>query len=68
MAPADEAIPTELVAGSPLRVKYLAAPDGRSAHEILGERLASADAVAATPPPSRRRERSVFGTLHVPRR
>ena len=68
MAPADEAVLTELVAGSPLRVKYLAAPDRQSAHEILGERLASADAVAATPPPPKRRERSVFGTLHVPRR
>ena len=68
MAPADEAVLTDLVAGSPLRVKYLAAPDRRSAHDILGERLASADAVAATPPPPKRRERSVFGTLHVPRR
>jgi DNA helicase HerA-like ATPase len=68
MAPADATVLTELVAGSPLRVKYLAAPDRQSAHEILGERLASADAVAATPPPPRRRERSVFGTLHVQRR
>jgi DNA helicase HerA-like ATPase len=68
MAPADEAVLSELVAGSPLRVKYLVAPDRPSAHEILGERLASADAVAATPPPPKRRERSVFGTLHVPRR
>lgn len=33
----------------------------------IGARLASADAVAATPPPGRR-ERSVFGTLHVSRR
>ena len=33
-------------------------PDRPSAHEILGERLASADAVAATPPPPKRRERS----------
>jgi hypothetical protein len=47
--------------------RYLAAPDRQSAHEILGERLASADAAAATPPPPRLRERSVFGTLHVPR-
>jgi DNA double-strand break repair helicase HerA and related ATPase len=68
MAPADATVLMEPVAGSPLRVKYLAAPDRQSAHEILGERLASADAVAATPPPPRRRERSVFGTLHVPRR
>ena len=49
-------------------MKYLAAPDRPSAHEILGERLASADAVAGTPPPPERRERSVFGTLHVSRR
>jgi hypothetical protein len=68
MAPADATALTELVAGSPLRVKYLAAPDRQSAHEILGERLASAHAVAATPPLPRRRERSVFGTLHVQRR
>jgi DNA helicase HerA-like ATPase len=40
MAPADATVLTELVAGSPLRVKYLAAPDRQSAHEILGERLA----------------------------
>jgi DNA double-strand break repair helicase HerA and related ATPase len=68
MAPADEEVRASLVAESPLRVKYFAAPDRESAHEILGERLASADAVAATPPPPKRRERSVFGTLHVSRR
>jgi hypothetical protein len=56
------------MAASPLRVKYFAAPDRESAHEILGERLASAAAVASTPPPPKRRERSVFGTLHVTRR
>jgi DNA helicase HerA-like ATPase len=68
MAPADEEVRARLVAESPLRVKYFAAPDRESAHEILGERLASADAVAASPPPPKRRERSVFGTLHVSRR
>ena len=57
-----------LVEGSPLRVKYFAAPDRESAAEILGARIASADKVAATPPPPGRRERSVFGTLHVSRR
>jgi DNA double-strand break repair helicase HerA and related ATPase len=68
MAPADEDIRTRLVAESPLRVRTFAAPDRESAAEILGARLASADAVAATPPPPGRRERSVFGTLHVSRR
>jgi DNA helicase HerA-like ATPase len=68
MAPADPEVREGLVAASPLRVKYFAAPDRESAHEILGERLASAQAVAATPPPPKRRERSVFGTLHVSRR
>jgi DNA double-strand break repair helicase HerA and related ATPase len=68
MAPADEDVRTRLVAESPLRVKTFAAPDRESAAEILGARLASADAVAATPPPPGRRERSVFGTLHVSRR
>ncbi len=68
MAPADEAVRERLTSQSPLRVRYFAGPDRESAHEVLGERLASAKAVAATPPPPRRRERSVFGTLHVPRR
>jgi DNA helicase HerA-like ATPase len=68
MAPADEDVRARLVAQSPLRVKTFAAPDRESAAEILGARLASADAVAATPPPPGRRERSVFGTLHVSRR
>ena len=68
MAPADDEVARALVARSPLRVRYFAAPDRESAHELLGRRLASADAVAATPPPPGRRERSVFGTLHVSRR
>jgi len=68
MAPADEEVRARLVAQSPLRVKTFAAPDRQSAAEILGAHLASADAVAATPPPPRRRDRSVFGTLHVSRR
>ena len=49
-------------------MKTFAAPAPESAAEILGARLASADAVASTPPPPERRERSVFGTLHVSRR
>ena len=68
MAPADESIRSALIEASPLRVKTFAAPDRESAAEILGARMASADAVAATPPPPGRRERSVFGTLHVSRR
>jgi DNA helicase HerA-like ATPase len=68
MAPADLEVRERLVATSPLRVKYFAAPDRESANEILGQRLASAQAVAATPPPPKRRERSVFGTLHISRR
>jgi len=56
------------VAESPLRVTTFAAPDRGSGAAILGARLASADAVAATPPPPGRRERSVFGTLHGSRR
>ena len=68
MGPVDEDVRTRLVAESPLRVKTFAAPDRESAAEILGARLASADAVAATPPPPGRRERSVFGTLHVSER
>jgi hypothetical protein len=67
MAPADPEVRAELAAASPLRVKYFAAPDRRSAHEVLDERLASAQAVASTPPPPKRRDRSVFGTLHVSR-
>jgi DNA helicase HerA-like ATPase len=67
MAIADPEVREGLMAASPLRVKYFAAPDRESAHEILGERLASAAAVAATPAPPKRRERSVFGTLHVSR-
>ena len=68
MAPADEDVRARLVAESPLRIKTFAAPDRVSAAEVLGARLASAEAVAATPPPPGRRERSVFGTLHVSRR
>ncbi|HET7234991.1 MAG TPA: helicase HerA-like domain-containing protein [Actinomycetota bacterium] len=68
IATADPEVRKGLMAASPLRVKYFAAPDRESAHEILGERLASAAAVASTPPPPKRRERSVFGTLHVTRR
>jgi DNA helicase HerA-like ATPase len=68
MAPADEDVLARLVAESPLRVKTFTAPDRESAAEVLGARLASADAVEATPPPPGRRERSVFGTLHVSRR
>jgi hypothetical protein len=67
MAPADPEVRAELAAASPLRVKYFAAPDRRSAHEVLDEHLASAQAVASTPPPPKRRDRSVFGTLHVSR-
>ena len=67
MAPADPATLETLTAGSPLRVKYFAAPDRQSAHEILGERLATAAAVAGTPPPPKQRQRSVFGTLRVSR-
>jgi hypothetical protein len=67
MAPADEEVRAGLAAESPLRVRYFAAPHRASAHELLGDRLASADAVAATPPPPKRRERSIFGTLHVSR-
>ena len=68
MAPADEEVRARLVAESPLRVTTFAAPDRGSGAEILGARLASADAVAATPPPPGRRDRSVFGTLHGSRR
>jgi len=68
MAPADEEVRARLVAESPLRVTTFAAPDRESGAEILGARLASADVVAATPPPPGRRERSVFGTLHGSRR
>jgi DNA double-strand break repair helicase HerA and related ATPase len=69
MAPADTETLTQAVEASPLRVKYLAAPDRESAHEVLSARLASAEAVSATPPPPRPRgsSRSVFGTLHVSR-
>jgi uncharacterized protein len=70
MAPADAAVISGSVDASPLRVKYLAAPDRASADEVLSARLASADAVAATPAPAAARpraERSVFGTLHVER-
>jgi DNA double-strand break repair helicase HerA and related ATPase len=68
MAPADEDVLAHLIARSPLRIKTFAGPDRQSAAEILDARLASAEKVAATPPPPGRRERSVFGTLHVSRR
>ena len=69
MAPADASTLARAVETSPLRVKYLAAPDRESAHEVLSARLASAAAVSATPPPPKPRapSRSAFGTLHVPR-
>jgi hypothetical protein len=50
MAPADDAVLDGLVNASPLRVKYLQAPDRESAHEILSARLAAAKAAASPPP------------------
>jgi hypothetical protein len=66
MAPADPGVVAALVETSALKVKYFPAPDRESAHEVLSARLASAQAVAETPPPRNRQARSVFGTLHVP--
>lgn len=51
MAPVEPEVRGVLLDSSPLRVKYLTAPDRQSAHEVLSERLESADAVARTPPP-----------------
>lgn len=71
MGPADPEDLRSAIATSPLRVKYLEAPDRESAHEVLSARLDSAKAVAGTPPPPEARtgagDRSVFGTLHVSR-
>ena len=39
MSPADPAVLERLVNGSPLRVKYLEAPDRESAHEMLSARM-----------------------------
>ncbi len=46
MAPADPAALEALIGGSPLRIKYLEAPDRESAHEILSARIAAAKAAA----------------------
>ena len=50
MAPADPEVLESLINGSPLRVKYLEAPDRESAHEILSARIAAAKEAAAPPP------------------
>jgi hypothetical protein len=50
MAPADPSVLESLINGSPLRVKYLQAPDRESAHEILSARIAAAKEAAAPPP------------------
>jgi hypothetical protein len=50
MAPADPAMLGSLIDGSPLRIKYLEAPDRESAHEILSARLAAAKEASAPPP------------------
>jgi hypothetical protein len=61
MSPADPAVLERLVNGSPLRVKYLKAPDRESAHEILSARIAAAKAAAAGDDPCRDR-RGTEGT------
>ncbi|MGE5459818.1 MAG: helicase HerA-like domain-containing protein [Solirubrobacterales bacterium] len=50
MAPADPVMLGSLIDGSPLRIKYLAAPDRESAHEILSARIAAAKEASAPPP------------------
>ncbi len=50
MAPADPAVLESLINGSPLRIKYLEAPDRESAHEILSARIAAAKEASAPPP------------------
>jgi len=50
MAPADPEVLESLINGSPLRVRYLEAPDRESAHEILSARIAAAKEAAAPPP------------------
>jgi hypothetical protein len=50
MAPADPAVLEGLINASPMRIKYLEAPDRESAHEILSARIAAAKAAAAPPP------------------
>jgi DNA helicase HerA-like ATPase len=50
MAPADPAMLGSLIDGSPLRIKYLEAPDRESAHEILSGRIAAAKEASAPPP------------------
>jgi hypothetical protein len=50
MAPADPEALASLIGSSPLRVKYLEAPDRESAHEILSARIASAKAAAEPAP------------------
>ncbi len=52
MSPADPEVLERLVNGSPLRVKYLEAPDRESAHEILSARVAAAKAAAAETTPT----------------
>ncbi|HEX5951518.1 MAG TPA: helicase HerA-like domain-containing protein [Actinomycetota bacterium] len=62
MSPAEPAVLERLVNGSPLRVKYLEAPDRESAHEVLSAQIAAAKAAAETAPavegPKGRRRRS----------
>ncbi|HEU4526397.1 MAG TPA: helicase HerA-like domain-containing protein [Actinomycetota bacterium] len=52
MSPAAPEVLERLVNGSPLRVKYLEAPDRESAHEILSARIAAAKAAAAETTPA----------------
>ncbi|HET9724045.1 MAG TPA: helicase HerA-like domain-containing protein [Actinomycetota bacterium] len=51
MSPADPAMLERLANGSPLRVKYLEAPDRESAHEILSARIAAARSAASETSP-----------------
>jgi hypothetical protein len=50
MAPADPEVLASLIGGSPMRVRYLEAPDNESAHEILSARIAAAKAAAEPAP------------------
>jgi hypothetical protein len=55
MAAADPQTIESLIYGSPLRIKYIEAPDRESAHEILSARIAAAKAAAEPVPAARKR-------------
>jgi DNA helicase HerA-like ATPase len=59
MGPADAAVVTDLVAGSPLQARYATPVDRESAHELLAERAAAATERARRAEEDERRRREL---------